>query len=100
MQIQIPFPGSKKNRNKGQIVIESVLLMVVLLGFFIFMTNYIKEKKFVSNLVKEPMNNLATMAAFGTWKKDGCTSPGGSKQTIGKCHPNSIARGLSSKPTP
>ena len=74
--------------------------MTVLVGFFVFATNTVREKKLISNLVKEPMNNVATMAAFGTWKRDGCTAPGGSKQTIGKCHPNSIARSLSSRPDP
>ena len=91
------FLGSKRN-NSGQIALESVLLMTVLLGGFMFLTNYITSKKLLSGLVQGPVKNVATMTAYGTWKADGCIAPGKSKQTIGKCHPNSIARSLSSNP--
>ena len=93
------FLGLKKN-NKGQIALESVLLMTVLLGGFMLVTNYAKQKQILSKLVEGPIKNVATMTAYGTWKSDGCTAPGKSKQTIGKCHPNSIARSLSSNPSP
>lgn len=96
MQKKKEFLGLKGN--KGQFAIESVLLMSVLVGFFIFATNVAREKKLISKLVKEPMRNVAAMTAFGTWKADGCIAPGKSKQTIGKCHPNSISRSLSSNP--
>lgn len=91
------FLGLKKN-NRGQIALESVLLMTVLLGGFMFLTNWAQDKKILSQLVAGPIKNVATMTAYGTWKADGCTAPGKSKQTIGKCHPNSIARSLSSNP--
>lgn len=91
------FPGLKEN-NKGQIALESVLLMTVLLGIFFLVTKTIREKQLVSKMVAEPMQNVKAMTAYGTWKADGCTAPGKSRQTIGKCHPNSIARSLSSDP--
>lgn len=91
------FLGLKKN-NKGQVLIESVLLMVFLLAGFTLLTKYATDKKILSKLVEGPIKNVATMTAYGTWKSDGCTAPGKSKQTIGKCHPNSIARSLSSNP--
>ena len=91
------FHGLKKN-NKGQIAIESVLLMTVLLSVFFLVTKTIREKQLVSKMVATPMKNVKAMTGYGTWNADGCTAPGKSRQTIGKCHPNSIARSLSSDP--
>lgn len=93
------FLGLKKN-NKGQVLIESVLLMTILLGAFIAITNKIKNEKYVARMVKKPIAGVAAMTAYGTWKADGCTAPGKSRQTIGKCHPNAISRSLSSDPQP
>jgi hypothetical protein len=81
-------------------LLESVLLMVVLLGGFMLLTKLIRERQLVSKLVAQPIQNVATMTAYGTWRSDGCTAPGKSKQTIGKCHPNSNARITSSDPEP
>jgi len=80
--------------------IESVLLMTILVGGFMYLTKLIRDRQLVSNLVAKPIQNVATMTAYGTWRSDGCTAPGKSKQSIGKCHPNSIARSLSSDPDP
>lgn len=93
------FPGLKKN-NKGQIAIESLLLLTVLIGMFLAVSKYATKNQILSKLVAGPIKNVATMTAYGTWKSDGCTAPGKTKQTIGKCHPNSIARSLSSNPSP
>lgn len=92
------FLGLKKKNNKGQIAIESVLLMTILLGAFTLVSNTIREKQLVSKMVAKPMESVKAMTAYGTWKADGCIAPGKPKQTIGKCHPNSIARSLSSDP--
>jgi hypothetical protein len=83
---------------KGQFAIEAVLLMTVLMGLFIMVTRKVQKDGMLSKLFSGPIENVATMTAYGTWKKDGCTAPGKQKQTIGKCHPNSIARSLSSSP--
>lgn len=93
------FSGLKEN-NKGQMAIEAVLLMTVLVGAFMFLSNEIKKRQLVSKMVQEPMRNVAAMAAFGTWKADGCTAPGKSRVSIGKCHPNSMSRAQSSDPKP
>ncbi len=93
------FRGLKKN-NKGQLAIESVLLMVVLVGAFLFLTKQLKDKKLLANLVKGPVRSMAAMTAYGTWKDTGCTAPGKSAVTLGKCHPNSISRSLSSDDKP
>lgn len=84
---------------KGQFLIESVLLLVVLLGVFMLVSNYVRDKQLLSKLVEGPMRNVSAMVAFGTWRADGCTAPGRARQTIGKCHPNSISRSLSSDPS-
>lgn len=93
------FLGLKSN--KGQLAIESVLLMTVLLAGFLVVTNYAREKKLISNLVKKPIVSLAIMTQYGVWKSEddsGCKAPGKSAVGLGKCHPNSIARVLSSAP--
>lgn len=97
------FLGKKKTNSlllnrRGQFLIESVLLLVILLGLFMAVTNYAREKKLLSKLVEGPIKNVAAMTAFGTWKPDGCKSASGATLTIGKCHPNSISRSLSSSP--
>lgn len=93
------FLGLKRNNNnKGQFAIEAVLLLTVLVGLFMFVTKLVRDKGMISKLVEKPLTNIAAMTAYGTWKPDGCTAPGKSKVTIGKCHPNSIARSLSSSP--
>ena len=76
--------------------------MVVLLGAFMAVTNYAKEKQLLSGLVQKPIQSLAIMAGYGVWKSPdagtGCKVPGRPGVSIGKCHPNSIARSLSSNP--
>lgn len=95
------FLGLKKTNNKrGQAAIESVLLALVLMGVFIKLTSTIREKQMISKMVAKPMQNIATMSGYGTWKSE-CSAFGKTaKQTLGKCHPNSIARSLSSDPEP
>lgn len=90
------FPNRLINR-KGQFAIEAVLLMTVLVGLFLAVTNMAKEKQLVQKLVQKPMERVGRMAAYGTWN-EGCSAPGKPKLTTGKCHPNSIARSLSSDP--
>ena len=99
------FHGLKKSKSYsvirsqgGQFAIEAVLLMTVLVGVFLLVTKTAREKKLVQNLFSKPVANIEIMTGFGTWKTDGCTSPGKPKQTLGKCHPNSIHRSLSSDP--
>lgn len=97
------FHGSTKNNllksSSGQFAIEAVLLMTVLVGLFLLVTNYARDHKLLQNFAKDTVvDHFKTMSAYGTWKANGCTSPGKSTQTLGKCHPNSINRSLSSAP--
>ena len=94
------FPGLNLN-NKGQFAIESVLLMTILLGVFLAVTNYAKQKNLLANLVEKPVQSVAIMTGFGVWKSGdgtGCKAPNKPTVTLGKCHPNSISRSLSSDP--
>lgn len=99
------FRGSIKSNKplqnrKGQFAIESVLLMILLVGVFLAITKFTQKNHMMQKLVGEPMTNkIRTLIGFGTWKPDGCTATGKlTKQTLGKCHPNSIHRSLSSDP--
>lgn len=93
-------PGLKRISNsKGQFAIESVLLVTILIGGFMLITKYARDNNLISKLVTTPFTtNVAAMTAFGVWHADGCRSPGKARQTIGKCHPNSISRSVSSAP--
>lgn len=96
--------GSTKNKlisnQRGQFAIEAVLLMTVLIGVTLMITKYLKgPPSMVQKLVSEPVaQRMGAMIGFGTWNPNGCTAPGKPAQTIGKCHPNSIHRSLSSAP--
>ncbi len=97
------FPGLKPiNNNRGQFAIESVLLMTVLVGAFMALSNYAQSKNLMATLVEKPLQSLAIMTGYGVWKSGdaggGCKAPGRSAVTLGKCHPNSISRSLSSNP--
>ena len=98
---RVAFRGLKRN-SKGQMVLEAILLMVVMLGLFMYTTKEVRERQLIAKLVEPSINTVKNMTGYGTWKGEdqGCTAPGKSKQTIGKCHPNSIARSLSSDPSP
>jgi len=82
--------------------VEAILLMTVLLGVFMITQKYLKgPPSMLQKLVSTPAaNRMGAMISFGTWRPDGCTAPGKATQTIGKCHPNSIHRSLSSFPGP
>ncbi len=91
------FLGSIKNK-RGQFAIEAVLLMTVLVGAFVFVTQKAREMKLIQNLASKPMEQLSTMTGYGSWKQQ-CSAQGKSnRETLGKCHPNSIHRSLSSDP--
>ena len=101
-------PGSKKNNSKlkssfslnrkGQLAIEAVLLMTVLLGAFLVLSKTLSEKKVIQNLVSGPIESVGRMAGYGTWQEQ-CIGQGKSKKlNLGQCHPNSIQRSLSTNP--
>ena len=83
---------------KGQFAIEAVLLMTLLMGVLVAASNIAKKNEFGKKLVQDPMERIGRMAAYGTWNKE-CVAQGKSKKvSLGKCHPNSMSRALSSYP--
>ena len=61
--------SKKLQLSKGQAIIESVLLMVVLLGLTIFIFNKIKDEGLISALIDSPKNYIKGMSQSGVWKK-------------------------------
>ena len=61
---------SKKLKfSKGQAIIESVLLMVVLLGLTMVIFDKIKGEELISTLIDTPKNYIKGMSRSGVWKK-------------------------------
>jgi hypothetical protein len=72
--------------------------MTVLVGAFLLLTSEARKRNFIQDLATKPMARLANMTGYGTWQM-GCYANGSKKkETLGKCHPNSIHRSLSSDP--
>ena len=53
---------------KGQFVLEAILLMVVFMGFLAFVTSYFDKNGVLASMVKGPWTNLAGMMQNGQWK--------------------------------
>jgi hypothetical protein len=62
---------------RGQFVIESILLMVVLISVMSFAMKTLREQKFLGRLVETPWDYTAGMIESGTW-----TPPATAKQKI------------------
>lgn len=87
-----------KLNNKGQFMIEAVLLMTLFVGVFAFAMKLIRDKQIVQNLTDTSVTKVKNLSEYGTWKQDCKAMKGGSSQTAANCHPNSINRALSSDP--
>lgn len=72
---------------KGQGVVEMVLLLSVIVSISMLVSNHFQKTKFIQNLVAQPWEHLTGMIECGVWT--GCSK--------GK-HPNSLNRNLSYKP--
>ena len=62
--------------NKGQILIEMILVMTVLVGASVFVSSQFRESNFIAQLVSGPWKNLAGMIQNGVWqpRDDGMAS--------------------------
>ena len=74
---------------RGQIVIESVLLMVVMLSIFIASVNALRDGQFLAKLVERPWESVAGMIECGVW---------GTPATACKSLPNQKNRNISLQP--
>lgn len=77
------------SNQKGQFVIETVLLMIVTVGFFIWGTNQLRESKFLGKMIQEPWRKVAGMIESGVWQE---------ADAARAKHPNTIDRSLTIKP--
>lgn len=75
--------------NKGQFVIETVLMMIVTIGFFLWGTNQLREGKFLAKMIGGPWQKVSGMIESGVWE---------APDTARKQHPNQINRSITVKP--
>lgn len=80
-----------RRNQKGQFVIEAVLLTVLLLSLFGFVTSQLKQRGMLKKLMQTPFLHYSGMAENGVW--------GDPAQTRSK-HPNLKFRHLSQETTP
>lgn len=72
--------------DRGQFVIEAVLLMVVTLGLLTWGSKKIRDDKFLANLIAGPWEKVSGMIENGVWE---------SPTKARKLHPNIIGRAVS-----
>lgn len=77
------------SNNNGQVIIENVLLMTILIGGIIFLSNSLRESQTVAKLVSGPWTKISGMLECGVWEapSKACTK-----------HPNQTDRSVSYDP--
>lgn len=83
---------SIRGNQGGQVIVEYILMMVVVLTLSFMVQNFLKEKGFLKNLVFEPWARLNGMVQCGVW------NPCGVEVAKGGLHPNAAERVLSYDP--
>ena len=79
-----------KPTEKGQFVIEAVLLMVVMVAIFTASVNALKEGQFLAKLISGPWQKISGMLEAGVWENATVTRK--------DAHPNVLKRAVSSDP--
>lgn len=77
----------KKTNQSGQLIVEAVLLLALVMSTSLLVTRFLQESQFAQTLIAKPWTTLSGMVECGVWS--GCGA--------GK-HPNSRNRYLSLKP--
>jgi len=62
-------------KQRGQLVVEMVLLLVVGIGFMTFAINALKDMKLVSNITVQPWATVSGMVECGVWSACGVSTP-------------------------
>ncbi len=70
--------------NKGQFLIEAMLLIIVFVSIGLSFIRFVKDNKIVTGMITEPWERVAGMTEFGMWSKP--TREGRKK------HPNTYER--------
>ena len=79
---------SLRNR-RGEFLIETVLMMIVTIGLFIFGMGKLREGGFLAKMISGPWEKVAVMIETGTWET----------RNVGVTkHPNTRDRGISLDP--
>lgn len=82
-----------RSSQSGQVVVEYILMMVVVLTLSFMVQKFLKDKGFVKSLVFEPWGRLNGMVQCGVW------NPCGVEVAKGGLHPNGAERVLSYDPS-
>ena len=82
----------KLQTQKGQFLIEAVLLTLIGISIMALVVSLLKQGNFVQKLTIEPWQKLQGMIECGVWAPCGITSP------APKLHPSSPSRVLSLDP--
>lgn len=77
------------SNQKGQFVIETVLMMLITVGLFLFGMNQLREGKFLAKLISGPWQKVAGMIEAGVWEEP---------STARQMHPGQHDRSLSLSP--
>jgi len=75
-------------QQRGQVIIEMVLLLVLMIGLWGTFSKFAKQKKWFESLVSGPWQNMAGMIESGVWEPP--------QKAISK-HPNNFNRVVSLK---
>jgi hypothetical protein len=81
--------SNKLNSTKGQVIIESILLLVIMMGLWGYLSKTFKEGAYMKKLMQDgPWPRLSGMIESGVWE------PPSKAKSL---HPNNLARGASKK---
>lgn len=90
------FSGVRRQKNnkllqnsRGQVAIESILLLVLSVGLLFSASRILKERQVINNLVYGPTEKLAGMTESGVWAP---------AEEARRNHANTINRSLSVDP--
>ena len=71
MEFDMKTEAVQIHNQKGQLVLEAILLTVVLLGAAGWMSKYLQESEFASKLIAKPWTILSGMIECGVWQPCG-----------------------------
>ncbi len=57
----------KKKEEKGQMAIEGVLIVVLLLSLSIFASRQMRDRNFIGKMIAEPWRQISGMMSTGNW---------------------------------
>ena len=78
----------KKRNNKGQVTIEAVLIMIVIVIATTMVSNFFKSNEVFKALVYSPWQSMSGMLQNGTW---------GAPDQTNSAHPNQGAQNRSTE---